>query len=299
MSKKLVIYSATYRGVLWSLLLCYQLVCVAQKKPVAPGTTYDPISQDVIIKDNIYPSIKSIKVVSGQATLPVLQYYPTGKGPHPTLILLHGYTGMAGNVDVATTLSRAGWNVLFFRYRGSWGMPGEFTFQNCIDDAVNIATHVKLNARLLHVDTSRLVLFGHSMGGWVALKAAARLPFIKKVFALSTWDIYPSFAKAEANGTAGNWYKEAEGYPELTITSGKALYKPVLSDSLTFKLPADLNELADTKLFFLDEHTNNKDLVTSYKKHNLNVTYEVWKSDHSFTYTRIAMLRKLLAFIDE
>jgi len=262
-------------------------------------TGYDPLSQDPIIKDSIYPGIKAIKVNSANSNLNVLEYYPTGKGPHPTLILLHGYPGMSGNVDIATTLSRAGWNVVFFRYRGSWGMPGEFSFQNCVEDAVTIVNYFKTNAKAMNVDTSQIALFGHSMGGWVALKAATRLPFVKKVFVLSTWDIYKSVINAKTKGTLDNNYKEAEGYTELKIASGKLLYEPVLNDSTAFILSNAGSKLVNKKLFFLDEHNNNKYIIDSFKQHIPNIKYDVWKSDHSFTYTRVAMLRKLLSFLNE
>jgi pimeloyl-ACP methyl ester carboxylesterase len=264
-----------------------------------PNPGYDPFSQDVIIKDSIYPGTKKMIVNSGNNKLAVLQYYPTGKGPHPTLILLHGYTGMSGNIDIAATLSRAGWNVIFFRYRGSWGMPGEFTFQNCVEDAVNIANYCKVNARSMHIDTSQIALFGHSMGGWVALKAASRLPFVKKAFALSTWDIYKTANDAKTKGTIDKWYLEAEGFSEIKITSGKWLYEPVFRDSTAFILTNNGLQVAGKKLFFLDEHYNNKYIVEDLKKYTPQIQYDVWKSDHSFTYTRIAMLQKLMAFLNE
>ena len=287
------------RIILTAFLFFLNLACVAQIYSSKSNAGYDPISQDVIIKDSIYPGIKSVKVNSGNSNLNVLQYYPTGKGPHPTLILLHGYTGMGGNVDVATTMSRAGWNVIFFRYRGSWGMPGEFTFQNCIEDAVNIVNYFKVNAGSMNVDTSQIALFGHSMGGWVALKAATRLPFVKKVFVLSTWDIYKDVINEKIKGTLDNRYTQAEGYSELKITSGKLLYEPVMRDSVAFILSNEGSKIADKKIFFLDEHYNNKYIVDSFKKYTQNIKYDVWKSDHSFTYTRIAMLRRLLSFLNE
>jgi uncharacterized protein len=279
-------------------LFFLNLVSSAQTNSTKSNTGYDPFSQDAIIKDGIYPGIKSIKVISGNSHLKVLQYYPTGKGPHPTLILLHGYTGMPGNVDIATTLSRAGWNVIFFRYRGIWGMPGEFSFLNCVEDAVNIVNHFKANAGSLNVDTTQIALFGHSMGGWVALKAATRLPSVKKIFALSTWDIYKTAMDAKIKGRIDNWYTEAEGYSELKITSGKLLYEPVLRDSAAFALPNDGPKMAGKRIFFLDEHNDNKYIVDSFKKYTQSVEYDVWKSDHSFTYTRVAMMRMLLSFLN-
>jgi uncharacterized protein len=284
---------------LFAFIFCLLAALAASGQSTTPNAAYDPVSQDVIIKDSIYPGTKKVIVNSGNSKLAVLQYYPTGKGPHPTLILLHGYTGMTGNIDVAATLSRAGWNVIFFRYRGSWGMPGEFTFQNCVEDAVNIANYCKVNARAMNVDTSQMALFGHSMGGWVALKAASRLPFVKKVFALSTWDIYKTALAAKTKGTIDKWYLEGEGFSELKITSGKQLYEPVFRDSTAFILTNDGLKVAGKKIFFLDEHNNNQYIVEDLKKYTPQIQYDVWKSDHSFTYTRIAMLRKLMAFLNE
>lgn len=280
-------------------IIFLSLYCSAQDGSAKSKTGYDPLSQDPVIKDGILPGIKNIMVNSGNSNLNVLQYYPTGKGPHPTLILLHGYPGMPGNVDIATTLSRAGWNVIFFRYRGSWGMPGEFSFQNCVEDAVNVVNYFKDNAKTLNVDTSQIALFGHSMGGWVSLKAATRLPYVKKVFALSTWDIYSTVVDEKTKGTLENSYKEADNYTMLKIASGKLLYEPALRDSAAFILSNDGAKLANKKIFFLDEHNENRYIVDSFKKYSPNIKYEVWKSDHSFTYTRVAMLRKILSFINE
>src|ERR1700749_1821655 len=62
-------------------------------------------------------------------------YIPSGAEPHPTVVLLHGLPGVENNVDLAQAIRRAGWNVVLFHYRGSWGSPGHFTFAHCLEDA--------------------------------------------------------------------------------------------------------------------------------------------------------------------
>jgi uncharacterized protein len=280
------------------LFLLLHLTASAQTDSTPSAAGFDPLSQDPVIKDSIYPGTRLVKVRSGNSELKMLQYYPTGKGPHPTLILLHGYTGMPGNVDVAAALSRAGWNVMFFRYRGSWGMPGEFAFQNCVEDAVSMVNYCKVHAKSLNVDTNQIALFGHSMGGWVALKAAMQLPVVNKVFLLSTWDIYKSVANAKVRGTLNDFYKEANAFAELKLRSGELLYQPVLQDSAAFQLLVNGPKVNGKKICFLDEHEGNKALVDYFKKHT-SVQYDIWKSDHSFTYTRVAMLRYLMTFLSE
>ena len=262
---------------------------------------YDPISQDIIIKDSIYPRIDTRMVNSEGSLLKVLQFCPTGKGFHPTLILLHGYTGMGGNTDIAQTLCRAGWNVIFFRYRGSWGMPGEFSFQHCVEDAINIANYCKNNSDSMNVDTTRIALFGHSMGGWVALKSAVHLKFVKKIFVLSTWNLYNSVLWCKKKNILDSVFiKEAENLSEIKISSGKALFEPVLKDSTAYMLITDLQKMKGKCVFMLDEHKENKFIADSLRKYTQSLGYEVWdKTDHSFTNKRIAMQRKLISFLND
>ena len=50
--------------------------------------------------------------------------WPAGAGRRPTVVLLHGLPGNEKNLDLAQAIRRAGWNVVTFNYRGSWGSPG-------------------------------------------------------------------------------------------------------------------------------------------------------------------------------
>jgi pimeloyl-ACP methyl ester carboxylesterase len=74
----------------------------------------------------------------------------------------------------------AGWNVLYFNYRGSWGSPGDFSFTHCIEDAQSDIAYLRddTKAAKLRSDPNTIVLIGHSMGGFVALQTGA-LVFLK------------------------------------------------------------------------------------------------------------------------
>ena len=102
-------------------------------------------------------------------------YLAAGAGVHPTLVLLHGLPGNEKNLDLAQAVRRAGWNAITFNYRGSWGSPGEFRFAQNLEDADAVLAYVRdpANARALGVDTTRIVLAGHSMGGWVTALTAS------------------------------------------------------------------------------------------------------------------------------
>ncbi|MGA9790354.1 MAG: alpha/beta hydrolase [Terriglobales bacterium] len=102
-------------------------------------------------------------------------YQPSGTGLHPTLVIFHGLPGNEKNLDVAQTVRRAGWNAVTFNYRGSWGSPGVFRFSQNLEDADAVLAYLRdpANAQRLGIDTDRIAIAGHSMGGWVVVHTAA------------------------------------------------------------------------------------------------------------------------------
>ncbi len=102
-------------------------------------------------------------------------YQPSGAGPHPTLVICHGLPGNEKNLDLAQAVRRAGWNAVTFNYRGSWGSPGVFRFAQNIEDADAVLAYLRdpVNASRLGTDPHRIVIAGHSMGGWVVVNTAA------------------------------------------------------------------------------------------------------------------------------
>lgn len=103
-------------------------------------------------------------------------YLASGAGPHPTLVILHGLPGNEKNLDLAQAVRRAGWNAVTFNYRGSWGSPGSFRFAQNPEDAAAVLAYLRdpAHAKTLGVDTNRIALAGHSMGGWATAQTAAR-----------------------------------------------------------------------------------------------------------------------------
>ncbi len=104
-----------------------------------------------------------------------LVYHPPGAGPHPTLIICHGLPGNEKNLDLAQAVRRAGWNAVTFNYRGSWGSPGVFRFAQNLEDADAVLAYLRdpATASQLGVDTKRIAIAGHSMGGWVVAHTAS------------------------------------------------------------------------------------------------------------------------------
>lgn len=129
-----------------------------------------------------------LHIPSHGVTINGLLYAPSGGGPHPTLVLCHGLPGNEKNLDLAQAVRRAGWNAVTFNYRGSWGSPGAFRFAQNPEDAAAVLEYLRANAAQLGVDTQRMVLAGHSMGGWVTALTAAHDPGLRGAILISAAD---------------------------------------------------------------------------------------------------------------
>ena len=100
--------------------------------------------------------------------------------PKPTALLLHGIPGIEKNCDLAHALRQNGWNSLIFHYRGCWGSEGRYGLETIPDD-VRAALDDLSSGSHPQVDAARLVLVGHSLGGWAAVLAAAGDPRVRAV----------------------------------------------------------------------------------------------------------------------
>ncbi|HNY42569.1 MAG TPA: alpha/beta fold hydrolase [Bryobacteraceae bacterium] len=106
-----------------------------------------------------------------------------GRGTKPTAVLLHGLPGIEQNHDLAHALRDHGWNTLIFHYRGCWGSEGAYTVNGLAED-VRAAIDELTSGRHPKVDPERIVLIGHSMGGWAAIREACTDARVKAVAAL-------------------------------------------------------------------------------------------------------------------
>ena len=250
--------------------------------------------------DNSSPAgFIELAIPSGNSVVQGFIYKANGGQKHPTLLLLHGFPGNERNLDVAQVVRAHGWNVIYFNYRGSWGSQGQFSFKNCVEDVVNVVTFCKKYQDSLKIDTSNIVLFGHSMGGWVCLKALQQLPAVKKGFALSTWDIYGEFKNINSAQQIITKVKKEGGEIFVLNTPTKTIYETVVNDPDYFNLVIDARALSDKQITMLDEHSNNKEIAAAIKSSNkAYFDYEVWYTDHSFTNKRISLINKVLDFLD-
>jgi len=126
--------------------------------------------------DRAHPArMEVLHIPSHGLSINGVMYAPASAGPHPTIVICHGLPGNEKNLDLAQAVRRAGWNAVTFNYRGSWGSPGSYRFAQNLEDAVAVLAYLReaANAKKLGVDTKKIVLAGHSMGGWVTALTAA------------------------------------------------------------------------------------------------------------------------------
>ena len=139
-------------------------------KPARRAAIHAAIYTDPLPDKAHPPRSEVLHIPTGGVEINGLAYLAAGPGLHPTLVLCHGWPGNEKNLDLAQAVRRAGWNVVTFNYRGSWGSPGTFHFAQNPQDAAAVLAYLRMpaNAAKLGVDTKRMVLMGHSMGGWVS-----------------------------------------------------------------------------------------------------------------------------------
>jgi pimeloyl-ACP methyl ester carboxylesterase len=164
--------------------------------PLGPALAQAPAAGDPAVTDPVpdaeHPTTnKQLLVPSGGVGMNALFLLASGAEPKPTLVLLHGLPGNERNLDLAQAVRRAGWNVLTFTYRGAWGSPGEFSIAHSIEDAnaaVDFLRQPEVAAKY-RVDPKRIVLGGHSMGGFAAGAAAAARDDLKALLLIDAWNV--------------------------------------------------------------------------------------------------------------
>lgn len=135
-------------------------------------------------------STLAIEITSHGSIMNGIVYRPAGTGPFPLVVLMHGLPGNEQNLDLAQALRRAGWAVMTFHYRGSWGSEGQFSIDNVIEDAKVAVAHSAdpAVAKAWNIDPKRIVVIGHSMGGLAAALSNGTGPRRLATILIAPWD---------------------------------------------------------------------------------------------------------------
>jgi diadenosine tetraphosphate (Ap4A) HIT family hydrolase/pimeloyl-ACP methyl ester carboxylesterase/predicted small lipoprotein YifL len=288
------------------------LMLVGLAAPGHAGPRFAPIPKAVVAdpaRDSAHPAdMAAFTVPTGGVRVNALMYLASGDQPHPTLLFLHGFPGNETNIDLMQAVRRAGWNVLKINYRGSWGSPGKFSFANARADGEAAVAFLNdpANVAKYHIDTRRIVVAGHSMGGFMAADASAADPRVAGTVLIDAWDI----GKEKAGITDAAARKAAiEGMRPDTLplagTSAELLVKEIEATAVKLDLEALSARIADRPLLLIGaEHagapTTRKLAAAARQAPNpakgaLTETY--MDTDHSFSDSRIALEAEVIRWL--
>ena len=104
------------------------------ERPLQAQTAPIAVVSDSPVDTKFPPTVVGITIPSHGVDMDGQSDLAAGAAPHGTVLLLHGLPGYESNGDLAQSIRRAGWNVLLFHYRGTWGTSGMFTQSAAIED---------------------------------------------------------------------------------------------------------------------------------------------------------------------
>jgi pimeloyl-ACP methyl ester carboxylesterase len=294
----------TLRGILAAALLA-STACLAgqQAQPARAATATRPEI------DN-RASMETMQIPSHGAPMNALVYVAAGAGPHPAVILLHGFPGNERNLDLAQDMRRAGWDVLYFNYRGSWGAPGDFSFTHGIEDTAAALAYLRQDAvaKRLRLDPAHIVLIGHSMGGFMAIQAAAADPAIEAVGDISGGDLGAGYLGLQRENPAAEALRKlsaalaGEGMAPLSGCTPNGLAREVAAHAAHWAFPAQAPALKDRPVLVVTSDDglagmNDAFAAALRKAGDGHVTTQHFSTDHAYSDKRIELSQTVLGWL--
>jgi pimeloyl-ACP methyl ester carboxylesterase len=238
-----------------------------------------------------------------------LFYLAGGAGPHPTLVLLHGFPGNEQNLDLAQAVRRAGWNVLTLHYRGAWGSPGIFSIRHVLADADAAVAFVRRPdiAGKFQIDTRRVVLGGHSMGGFASAAHARNDADLLGVVLIDAWNV----------GATGDKLSKVTGIKRAALASqefddlGNSLHgatptsvaEEIVANRADWNYLSWAGGLTRRPLLVIGaaqaEGEENRQLAEAVTGAGGKVTAVILPSDHSFQDHRIALAAEVINWLQK
>jgi pimeloyl-ACP methyl ester carboxylesterase len=250
------------------------------------------------------PAIEEVAFESHGDRLNGLVYVAEGEGPHPAIVLLHGFPGNEKNLDLAQDMRAAGWNVLFFHYRGAWGSEGDYTLTHVIEDVASATDFLRTRADQYRTNPDHIVLVGHSMGGFASLQAAARDEAIACAAGIAPADIGVMAGVFEANAEAkAGFMAYSDSLQMLHGLTGDKIMAEIEANKAAFSLQGLAPELEGKGILVVggDKDTSvSTDLVinpliAAYEADPaIDTTGVVLSGDHSFSWSRDELISTVM-----
>lgn len=272
-------------------------VVAAPASPDIPAVIYtDPPA------NKAHPAaMEVVHIPSGGVEINSVVYVAEGPGPHPTVVLCHGLPGLEKNLDLAQAMRRAGWTVITFNYRGSWGSPGDYRFTNNLEDANAVLAFARnpANATKLRIDPKRLVVIGHSMGGWVTALTAAHDKGLLggAMISAGNMGIIGALPRDQAAGLLRN-----NGMEALAGTTPEIMADEIIANKDRFDFVKAAPQLLQTNLFVLtsdDGLAGMSDALSGAIKASGGTKVKTLHvaTDHSWSDARIRLQSEILRWL--
>jgi uncharacterized protein len=277
-----------------------------------PVSVADPLMSDPPA-DARWPAVTpAVAFDSGAARLPAVLHVPAGPGPHPVVVLLHGFPGYERNFDLAQALRRAGFAALVFHYRGSWGTDGCFSWAHALEDAAAVADAVRgADFGAAHwLDPGRLALVGHSLGGFAALMTAAADPSVAAVVSVAGFDFAAAAAECGADPAARAAWTEAFAAELLPLrgATGPGLVAEMEQAGAAWSLAALAPRLDGRPVLLIGiegdtvtpADVHHDPVVAAYRSRpGIGLEHLVFADDHALSGHRVALTRAVITFLGE
>jgi uncharacterized protein len=253
-------------------------------------------------RDTAHPArMEVLHIPSGGVKINGVAYLASGAGAHPTFVFFHGLPGNEKNLDIAQAVRRDGWNAITVNYRGSWGSPGEFRFANNLADADAVLAFLRdpANARELGIDTSRMVIAGHSMGGWVTALTAAHDRAIVGAILISMADMSNTGSSTRAHAVS----VMADNMESLAGVTAEGMADELLANAARWRVADRVPGLTRLPLLVItsdDGLAPQSDALVKEVRASGNpaVTTVHYATDHSYSDERIALERAIIEWLD-
>ena len=235
-------------------------------------------------------------------------YLAADAGPHPTAIIFHGFPGYEQNLDIAQYLRAHGWNVLAMHYRGSWGVKGDFSFEHSAEDADAQVRFVldPANAQKYGIDTHRVIVIGHSMGGFMAASAIAHNKAVAGAVLISAWNIGADYeSRLHGASSVSTIQDEAKDLASdnnllpLSGTSGQALAREIYYHHAALDMNNLAPAIAPRPAFVVSANEGLAPVDHAFaealrKAGDTRVTERHWDTDHSYSGERAELSSAIL-----
>lgn len=206
------------------------------------------------------PDYVSILIKGKNGNILSTYYRAAGEGLHPAILVCHGFPGCEQLVDLAQAFRRIGFHVMTFHYSGSWGSDGDYSFQNCIQDAQTVLDYM-LNHSELRIDQEHLFLLGHSLGGFVSAQLFASRGEIRACALIAPADFGEMCILSEKLPQMESTLKKAfqEGSAWLKGTDGDSLWTELYQNREHYRFSSLASRFTDRPLLL---QASKKDVVT-------------------------------------